>query len=129
MQESFFVLHNAGDTFTQNLCTVTLPLRKVLDLEETRAAASGMFRNACSKEPPYHTAEEVWEELKQGDEGGRLLFTLLVRLHNNKSRLCGVQKAVESKGRVILMKLLCRTLLEIACFDLTHRCTTSSRIC
>ena len=27
------------------------------------------------------------------------------------------------------MKPLCFTLLDIACFNLTHRCTTSSQIC
>ena len=49
--------------------TVTMPLRKVSDLEKTVAAASGVFRDVCSKEPPYHTAEELWEGLKHGDEG------------------------------------------------------------
>ena len=55
--------------------TVTMPLRKVSDTEKTVAAASGIFRDVCSEEPPYHTAEQLWEGLKQGDEGGRLLLS------------------------------------------------------
>ena len=43
-----------------------MPLRKEVDLEKTVAAASGVFRDVCSEEPPYHTAEELWEGLKQG---------------------------------------------------------------
>ena len=54
--------------------TVTMPLRKVSNLEKTGAAAFGIFRVVYSEEPPYHTAEELWEGLKQGDEGARLLF-------------------------------------------------------
>ena len=44
-----------------------MPLRKVSHLEKTVAAASGVFRDVCSEEPPYHPAEELWEGLKQGD--------------------------------------------------------------
>ena len=62
------------------LCTVTMPLRKASDLEKTVAAASAVFRDVCSEEPPYHTAEELWEGLKQGDEGARLLLVVFVRL-------------------------------------------------
>ena len=51
-----------------------MPVRKVSTLEKTVAAASAMFRDVCSEEPPYHTAEELWEGVKQGDEGARLLF-------------------------------------------------------
>ena len=51
-----------------------MPLQKGVDLEKTVAAAFGAFRDDCSEEPPYHTAEELWEGLKQGDEGARLLF-------------------------------------------------------
>ena len=41
-----------------------MPLRKEVDLEKTVAAASGGFRDVCSEEPLYHTAEELWEGLK-----------------------------------------------------------------
>ena len=47
------------------------------------AAASRVFRNVCSEEPPYHTAEELWEGLKQGDEGARLLFVFFLCLRKN----------------------------------------------
>ena len=39
-----------------------MPLRKEVDLEKT---AFGVFRDVCSGEPPYHTAEELLEGLKQ----------------------------------------------------------------
>ena len=58
-----------ADTVTQLFFTAIMPLRKEVDLEKTVAAASGVFRDVCSEEPPYHTAEELWEGLKQGDEG------------------------------------------------------------
>ena len=51
-----------------------MPLRKEVHLEKTVAAACGVFRDICSEEPPYQTAEELSEGLKQGDEGARLLF-------------------------------------------------------
>ena len=51
-----------------------MPLQKEVDLEKTVAAASGVFRDVCSEEPLYHTADKLWEGLKQGDEGARLLF-------------------------------------------------------
>ena len=66
--------------------TVTMPLRKVSDLEKTVAAASGVFRDVCCKEPPYHTAEELWEGLKHGDEGVRLLFVFFLCLRKNLRR-------------------------------------------
>ena len=52
------MLPNACDTFMQILFIVTMPLRKLSDLEKTVAAASGIFRDVCSEEPPYQTAEE-----------------------------------------------------------------------
>ena len=61
-----------------------MPLRKVSDLEKAVAAASGIFRDVCSVKPPYHTAEELWEGLKQRDEGARLLFTFFLRLRKNE---------------------------------------------
>ena len=51
-----------------------MPLRKEVDLQKTVAAASGVFRDVCSEEPPYHMAEELWQGLKQGEEGARLFF-------------------------------------------------------
>ena len=57
-----------------------MPQRKEVYLEKTVAAASGVFRDVCSEELPYHTTEELWEGLKQGDEGMRLLFVFFLRL-------------------------------------------------
>ena len=76
-----------------------MPLRKGVDLEETVAAASGVFRDVCSEEPPYHTAEELWEGLKQGDEGARLLFGFFLRLRKNERTRCSVERRSRQKGR------------------------------
>ena len=76
-----------------------MPLRKVSDLEKTVVAASGIFRNVCSEEPPYHMADEFWEGLKQGDEGARLLFTFFLRLRKNERTRCSVQKAIAPEGK------------------------------
>ena len=65
-----------------------MPLQKLSDLEKTVAAASGVFRDVCSEEPSYHTAEELCEGLKQGEEGGRLLFVLFLRLRKNERTPC-----------------------------------------
>ena len=75
-----------------------MPLRKEVDLEKTVAAASGVFRDVCSEEPPYHTAEELWEGLKQGDEGARLLFVFFLRLRKNERTRCSVEKAIAAEG-------------------------------
>ena len=66
------------------------------------AAACRVFRDVCSEEPPYHTAEELWEGLKQRDEGARLLFVFFLRLRKNERTRCSVEKAIaaESKGWV-----------------------------
>ena len=71
------------NTFTQFFFTVTRPLRKVSDLEEAVAAASGVFR----EEPPYRTAEELWEGLKPGDEGAGLCFCFFLRLCKNEKNV------------------------------------------
>ena len=76
-----------------------MPLRKEMDLEKTVAAASGVFRDVCSEEPPYHTAEELWEGLKQGDEGARLLFVFFLRLRKNERTRCSVEKAIAAEGK------------------------------
>ena len=76
-----------------------MPLRKEVDLEKTVAAASGVFRDVCSEEPPYHTAEELWEGLKQGDEGARLLFVFFLRLPKNERTRCSVEKAIVAEGK------------------------------
>ena len=69
-----------------------MPLRKVYP-KKTVAAASGVFRDVCSEEPPYHTAEELW------DEGARLLFVLFLRVRKNERRRCSVEKAVAAEGK------------------------------
>ena len=76
-----------------------MPLRKESDLENTVAAASGVFRDVCSKEPPYHTAGELWEGLKQGDAGARLLFAFFLRLRKNERMRGSVEKAIAAGKR------------------------------
>ena len=63
------------------------------------AAASGVFRDVCSEEPRYHTAEELWEGLKQGDEGARLLFVFFLHLRKNERTRCSVEKATAAEGK------------------------------
>ena len=70
-----------------------------MDLKKTVAAAYGVFRDVCSEEPPYHTAEELCEGLKQGDEGARLLFVFFLRLRKNERTHCSVQKAIAAEGK------------------------------
>ena len=76
-----------------------MPPQKEVDLEKTVAAASGVFCDVCSEEPPYRTAEELWEGLKQGDEGARLLFVFFLRLHENERTRCSVEKAIAAEGK------------------------------
>ena len=76
-----------------------MPLRKEVDVEKTAAAASGVFRDVCSVEPPYHTAEEVWEGLKQGDEGARLLFVFFLGLRKIEPTRCTFEKAIAAEGK------------------------------
>ena len=82
-----------------------MPLPKEFDLEKRVAAASGAFRDVCSEEPPYHTAEELLKGLKQGDEGARLLFVFFLPLRKNERTRCSVEKAIaaESKGWVAVL--------------------------
>ena len=63
------------------------------------ATASGVFRDVCSEEPPYHTAEELWEGPKHGDQGARLLFVFFVRLRKNERMPCCVEKAITAEGK------------------------------
>ena len=67
-----------------------MPLRRMLDLKKTVPAASGVFREVCSEEPPCHTAEELLEGLKQGDEGARLLFVFFLHLLKKERIRCSV---------------------------------------
>ena len=55
------------------------------------AAASGILCDVCLEEPPYHAAEDLWEGLKQGDEGARLLFVFFLRLRKNERTRCSVE--------------------------------------
>ena len=70
------------------------------------AAASGGFRDVCSEEPPYHTAEELWEGLKQGDEGAQLLFVFFSRLRKNERTHCSVEKAILAEGKRLVGVLI-----------------------
>ena len=76
-----------------------MPLRKLSDLEKTVAAASAVFCAVCSEEPPYHTAEELWEGLKQGDGGAQLRLIFFLCLRKNERTRCSVQKAIASEGK------------------------------
>ena len=76
-----------------------MPVRKEVDLEKTLAAASGVFRDVCSEEPPYHMAEELWERLKQGDQGARLLFVFFLCLRRDDRTRCSVGKAIAAEGK------------------------------
>ena len=83
-----------------------MPLRKVSDLAKTVAAVSGVFRDVCSEEPPYQTAEELWEGIKQGDEGARLLFVFFLRLRKNERTHCSVEKAFAAEGKRCIAVLI-----------------------
>ena len=76
-----------------------MPLQKEVDLEKTVPAASVVLRDVCSEEPPYHTAEELWEGLKQEDEGARLLFVFFLCPRKNERKRCSVDKAIAAEGK------------------------------
>ena len=76
-----------------------MPLRQEVDHEKTVAAASGLFRDVCSEEQPYQTAEELWGGLKQGEEGARLVFVFFLRLRKNERTRCSVEKAIAAEGK------------------------------
>ena len=77
-----------------------MPLRKEVDLEKTVAAASGVFRDVCSEEPPYHTAQKLWEGLKQEDEGARLLFVFFFCVcAKMNGRVAALKRRLRQKGR------------------------------
>ena len=76
-----------------------MPLRKVSDLEKTVVAESGVLRDVCSEEPPYHTAEKLWEGLKHGDGGARLLFVFFLRLRKTGRTRCSVEKKTRHRAR------------------------------
>ena len=63
------------------------------------AAASGVSRDVCSEEPPYHTAEELWEALKQGDEGARLLFVFLCVRAKINGRVAALKRPLQQRAR------------------------------
>ena len=83
-----------------------MPLQKEVDLEKTVAAASGVFPDVCSEEPPYHTAEELWEGLKQGDLGERLLIVFFLRLRKKERTRCSVEKAIAAEGKTWVAVLI-----------------------
>ena len=76
-----------------------MPLRKVSHLEKAVAAASGVVRNVCSEGQPYHTAQELWEGIKQGEEGTRLLFILFVHLRKKERMHSSVEKGNRVRGQ------------------------------
>ena len=83
-----------------------MPVQKESDLEKTVAAASGVFRDVCSEEPPYNMAEQLWVGLKQADEGARLLFVLILRLRQNVQTRGSVGKAIAAKGKELVAVLI-----------------------
>ena len=76
-----------------------MPLRKLSDLQKTVAASSGVFRDVCSEELPYHTAEELCEGLKHWNEGARFLLVFFLLLHKNEGTRCSVEKAIAAEGK------------------------------
>ena len=58
------------------------------------------------QEPPRRTAEDLWEELKEGDEGARLLFVFSLRLRKNERTRCSVEKAIIAEGKVWVAVLI-----------------------
>ena len=76
-----------------------MPLQKEVDLGKTVAAASVVFRDVCSEEPPYHTAEELWEGLKQGDKGARLLFFFFCTCAKMNGRVAALKRRLRQKAR------------------------------
>ena len=106
MQKKLSSRNFYADTVTQLFSTAPMPLRKEVDLEKTVDAASGGFRDVCPGEPPYHTAEELWEGLKQGDERARLLFVFFLRLRKNERTRCSVEKAIAAEGKRLVGVLI-----------------------
>ena len=76
-----------------------MPLRKVSDLEKTVAAASRLFRDVCSEEPPYHTAEELWEGLKHGDQSARLLLCFFYVCAEEKGGAAPLKRQSRQRAR------------------------------
>ena len=76
-----------------------MPLCKVSDVENAVAAASGVFSDVCTEEPPHCTAEERWEGLEHWDEGVRLLFVFFLRLRKTERTRCSVEKAMAAEGK------------------------------
>ena len=67
-------------------------------LQGNSNSVSRVFRDVCLEEPPYHTAEELSEGLKHGDEGARLLIVFYLRLRKNGRMRCRVEKAIAAEG-------------------------------
>ena len=68
-QENFFEQQYVGRYIYANFCHSDNARAQSVGPRETVVAASGVFRDVCSEEPPYHASEELWERLKQGHEG------------------------------------------------------------
>ena len=75
------------------------PVQSVGPRENNGSEASGVFRDICSEKPPYDTADELWEGVKQGGEGAQLLFVFFVHLRRNERTRCSVEKAIASDGK------------------------------
>ena len=51
-------------------------------------------------------AEELWEGVKQGDEGARLLFVFFLRLRKNERTRCSVEEAIAAEGKTCVGVLI-----------------------
>ena len=80
--------------------------KEMSDEAAEAAALTYLLTTVCSEEPPYHTAEELWEGLKQGDEGARLLFVFFLRLHKNERTRCSIEKAIAAEGKRLVGVLI-----------------------
>ena len=71
-------------------------LRKVSDLEKTVATACAIFRAVYSE---YHMAQELWEGLKEGDEGARLLLIFFCVYKKIAQRIAPSKKQSRQRER------------------------------
>ena len=63
------------------------------------AAASGVVRDVCSGGPPWHTAEDLLQGLKQGDEATRLLFHFFSASAKKRKKALQLRKAIASEDK------------------------------
>ena len=92
-------MQNACNTSMQILFVLTMPLRKLSDQEKTVVAASRIFRDVCSRKPPYRTTKEFWEGLKLEIRARDSCLLFFLRQRKNEPTRCSVQNAIPSEGK------------------------------